>query len=71
MIRAAITPGTQPQIVNRVVMINDPHPLSSTANGGKTIANITLNTLIILSLLVLIKRIAVMVSFELSTSPRD
>ena len=39
---AAITPGTQPQMVSRVTMRNEPHPLSHTANGGKIIDNNTL-----------------------------
>ena len=40
--RAAITPGTQPQPVRRSVIRTDPHPLSITAKGGKKIAKITL-----------------------------
>ena len=39
--RAAITPGTQPHIVNIVVINMLPQPLSRTARGGKTMHNNT------------------------------
>ncbi len=42
MTNAAITPGTQPAIVNSVTIKIDPHPLSKTAKGGKKIDNNTL-----------------------------
>lgn len=42
MIRAAITPGTQPQRVSRNTIINEPQPLSTIANGGKMTQRITL-----------------------------
>jgi hypothetical protein len=42
MTNAPITPGTQPQIVKRRTIKNEPQPLSTTASGGKNIANITL-----------------------------
>ncbi len=45
---AAITPGTHPQIHNIKVIRTDPQPLSKTAKGGKIIAKITRQTLIIL-----------------------
>ena len=44
---AAITPGTQPQSHNRNVIKIEPQPLSKTAKGGKIIAKITLQILII------------------------
>jgi len=47
--RAAITPGIHPQQVSIVTISTDPHPLSSTASGGKIIDNITLKQLILLS----------------------
>jgi len=37
MINAAITPGTHPAKVNKKTIIIDPHPLSRTAKGGKSI----------------------------------
>ena len=37
MINAPITPGTQPQSVNSNTIMNEPHPLSITARGGKKI----------------------------------
>lgn len=46
MIRAAITPGIHPHKVKIKTMIIDPHPLSNTAKGGKTIDKITLQILI-------------------------
>ncbi len=42
MMRAAMTPGTHPQQVRMVTMRKEPHPQSTTANGGKMIANRTL-----------------------------
>src|SRR5690606_41630672 len=35
MIRAPITPGTQPQRVRRKMISTEPQPLSTTARGGK------------------------------------
>tara|TARA_Y100000768_G_scaffold262825_1_gene200430 strand:+ start:113 stop:262 length:150 start_codon:yes stop_codon:yes gene_type:complete len=35
IIKAAITPGTQPQQVSIKTIVIDPHPLSRTARGGK------------------------------------
>lgn len=35
MINAAITPGTQPAIVNKKTIMIEPQPLSMTAKGGK------------------------------------
>jgi hypothetical protein len=37
MISAAITPGTHPANVRRNTIIIEPHPLSRTAKGGKSI----------------------------------
>ncbi len=48
MTKAAMTPGTQPQIHNKKVIKIDPQPLSKTAKGGKIIAKITRQILIIL-----------------------
>jgi hypothetical protein len=41
MTKAAITPGTQAQSVNKNTINTEPHPLSKTAKGGNTIANST------------------------------
>jgi hypothetical protein len=41
MIRAAITPGTQPHKVSKKTMIKDPQPLPITDKGGKRIASNT------------------------------
>ena len=38
-----MTPGIQPQSVNKKIMIKDPQPLSITDKGGKKIASKTLN----------------------------
>ncbi len=46
--KAAITPGTQPQIVSNKTITTDPQPLSNTDKGGKKIANKTLQILIYL-----------------------
>ena len=46
MTKAPITPGIQPQSVNKKIIITEPQPLSITANGGKIIANKTLKKLI-------------------------
>lgn len=43
---APITPGIQPQKVNIKIIKKEPHPLSIMDNGGKSIANKTLNKLI-------------------------
>ncbi len=45
--KAAITPGTQPKKNNINVIRKDPQPLSTTAKGGKIIAKITRQILII------------------------
>ena len=44
---AAITPGTHPQIHSINVIKKEPQPLSKTDSGGKIIANITRQILII------------------------
>ena len=41
MIKAAITPGTQPAIVSNNTITTDPQPLSTTARGGHIIDNKT------------------------------
>ena len=46
IIKAAITPGTHPQIVRSKTMITEPQPLSMTASGGKNIDSKTLIKLI-------------------------
>ncbi len=46
MTKAAITPGTHPQIVNNNTIKTEPHPLSNIERGGKKIANKTLQKLI-------------------------
>ncbi|GAA4275878.1 hypothetical protein GCM10022259_06020 [Aquimarina mytili] len=46
MTKAAITPGTHPQIVNNNTISTEPQPLSSIDNGGKKIASKTLQKLI-------------------------
>lgn len=46
MTNAAITPGTQPQIVRIRTIIIEPHPLSRTASGGNKIESNTLQKLI-------------------------
>ncbi len=46
IIKAAITPGIQPQIVSISTIIIEPHPLSNTARGGNKIDNSTLQILI-------------------------
>ena len=38
-----MTPGTQPQSVNKNTINIEPQPLSMTDNGGNSIANITLS----------------------------
>lgn len=47
---AAITPGIQPKIVSINTIIMEPHPLSITDNGGKIIAKITLQRLIVIQI---------------------
>ena len=37
-----MTPGAQPHSVRRKTIRNEPQPLSTTARGGKNMANITL-----------------------------
>jgi hypothetical protein len=46
MIKAAITPGTQPRSVRIKTIKIEPQPLSITASGGKRTDNITLQILI-------------------------
>jgi hypothetical protein len=46
IIRAAITPGTQPQRVSRNTIKKEPHPLPITDRGGKRIARSTRRKLI-------------------------
>ena len=47
IINAAITPGTQPAKVKRSTIKKDPQPLPKTAKGGKNIAKITRQKLIV------------------------
>ena len=47
IIKAAITPGIQPQSHNKNTINTDPQPLSKTDKGGNTIAKRTLQILII------------------------
>ncbi len=47
IIKAAITPGTHPQMVSRVTMMIDPQPLLITARGGKITASITCKQLML------------------------
>lgn len=42
-----MTPGIHPQIVSNKTINTDPHPLSKTERGGKTIANKTLQKLML------------------------
>lgn len=44
---AAITPGTHPQSVSKKTITKEPHPFPNTDNGGKKMANKTLNKLIV------------------------
>jgi len=46
MTKAPITPGIQPQSVNKKIINTEPQPLSITESGGKIIANKTLKKLI-------------------------
>ena len=46
MTKAAITPGTQAQSVNKNTINTEPHPLSKTAKGGNKIDKITRQILI-------------------------
>jgi hypothetical protein len=46
MTKAPIIPGIQPQRVSIKIIKKEPHPLSTTASGGKIIANKTLKKLI-------------------------
>ena len=52
IIKAAITPGIQPQIVKINTIRIDPQPLSITAKGGKRIDSNTLQILIGTNLLI-------------------
>lgn len=54
IIRAAITPGIQPNKVRINTIRNEPQPLSITAKGGKRMANKTRRTDIIIILRVLV-----------------
>ena len=45
---APITPGIHPNRVKIKIIINDPHPLSTTAKGGNTIDKITGQILILI-----------------------
>jgi len=51
MTKAAITPGTQPQIVSIIVIRILPKPLSYTAKGGNIMLRITRQMLILLFLI--------------------
>jgi hypothetical protein len=44
--KAPITPGIHPQSVSKKIIKKDPHPLSTTDKGGKSIANNTRKKLI-------------------------
>lgn len=46
IIKAAITPGTQPQRVSKKTIKIDPHPFPITERGGNRMANKTLQKLI-------------------------
>ena len=48
--RAAITPGIHPQTVNINTINTDPQPLSITDKGGKRIASITRQILMLTNL---------------------
>lgn len=58
MIRAAITPGTQPRQVKIRTINTEPQPLSTTARGGKTIAKSTCKQLIPVNVNLVNNRIA-------------
>jgi hypothetical protein len=47
IISAAMTPGIHPQIQSIKTIKTEPHPFPMTDKGGKTIARITLQKLII------------------------
>ncbi|CAM1372716.1 conserved hypothetical protein [Tenacibaculum litopenaei] len=51
--KAPITPGTQPQRVNKKTIITEPHPFPNTDNGGNKMANKTRSKLINLLILYL------------------
>tara|TARA_B100001146_G_scaffold224074_1_gene240610 strand:+ start:15697 stop:15882 length:186 start_codon:yes stop_codon:yes gene_type:complete len=55
MIRAAITPGIQPQMVKIKTIKIDPQPLSITAKGGNKMDSNTLQILITTKLRLIIK----------------
>jgi hypothetical protein len=48
MIKAAITPGTQPAKVKRNTIIIDPQPLPITERGGNITARMTRHKLIVI-----------------------
>lgn len=52
IIKAAITPGTHPKIHNKKTINMEPQPFPITDKGGKIIARITLQKLIILILMI-------------------
>jgi methyl coenzyme M reductase subunit D len=52
IIKAAITPGTQPQSHNKKTIKIDPQPFPMTAKGGQIIARSTLQKLIIMVLMI-------------------
>jgi len=45
IIKAAITPGTQPQSHSKKTITTEPQPLSITASGGQKMDRITLQKL--------------------------
>lgn len=47
-----MTPGTQPQSVNKNTINIDPQPLSMTANGGNRIDNMTLSNDIVIEFMI-------------------
>ena len=47
-----MTPGTQPQSVNKNTINIDPQPLSMTANGGNRIDNMTLSNDIVVEFMI-------------------
>ncbi len=49
-----MTPGIQPRTVKIKTITMEPHPLSITESGGKTIAKITLQMLINIKILFLL-----------------
>lgn len=64
---AAITPGIQPKIVSINTISIEPHPLSITDNGGKMIAKITLQRLIVIQIALKTKKYKI--CFNILKSP--